>query len=93
MDVHNDLWKKDQGLDFGDRPRDIYDNNLSYLDEACARFFQRLKSKGLYDRFSMWSGTRWSGATSFKSARFWLPTWNRSCWAIWSRWKVEPICQ
>jgi len=50
MDVHNDLWKKDQGLDFGDRPRDIYDNNLSYLDGACARFLQQLKSKGLYDR-------------------------------------------
>ncbi len=50
MDVHNDLWKKDQGLDFGNRPRDIYDNNLSYLDGACARFFQRLKSRGLYDR-------------------------------------------
>jgi hypothetical protein len=50
MDVHNDLWKKEQGIDFGDRPRDIYDNNLSYLDGACARFFKRLKHKGLYDR-------------------------------------------
>ena len=50
MDVHNDLWKKAQGVDFGDRPRDIYDNNLSYLDRAWERFIERLKSKGLYDR-------------------------------------------
>ena len=50
MDVHNDLWKKAQGTDFGDRPRDIYDNNLSYLDGACARFFDWLKSRGLYER-------------------------------------------
>ena len=50
MDVHNDLWKKAQGVDFGNRPRDIYDNNLSYLDGACQRFFQRLKDKGLYNR-------------------------------------------
>jgi arylsulfatase A-like enzyme len=44
------LWKKKGGIDFGDRPRDVYDNNLSYLDGACARFFKRLKKKGLYDR-------------------------------------------
>jgi hypothetical protein len=50
MDVHNDLWKKAQGADFGDRPRDIYDNNISYIDGACARFFHRLKSRGLYER-------------------------------------------
>ncbi|MEJ2639538.1 MAG: sulfatase-like hydrolase/transferase [Desulfosarcinaceae bacterium] len=50
MDVHNDLWKKNRGIDFGNRPRELYDNNLSYLDGACARFFKRLKSKGLYDR-------------------------------------------
>jgi Sulfatase len=50
MDAHNDLWKKDRGADFGDRPRDIYDNNLSYLDGACARFFQWLRDKGLYHR-------------------------------------------
>jgi arylsulfatase A-like enzyme len=50
MDVHNDLWKKSRGTDFGDRPRDIYDNNISYLDGACARFFDRLKSRGLYER-------------------------------------------
>jgi len=50
MDVHNDLWKKAQGVDFGDRPRDVYDNNLSYLDGACRRFIGRLKCKGLYER-------------------------------------------
>jgi arylsulfatase A-like enzyme len=50
MDVHNDLWKKARGTDFGNRPRDIYDNNISYLDGACARFFHWLKSRGLYDR-------------------------------------------
>lgn len=50
MDVHNDLWKKSQGGDFGERPRDIYDNNISYLDGAFARFFDWLKSRGLYER-------------------------------------------
>jgi hypothetical protein len=50
MDVHNDLWKKERGIDFGDRPRDIYDNNLSYLDGACGRFFKWLKGRGLYER-------------------------------------------
>jgi hypothetical protein len=50
MDVHNDLWKKDGGTDFGDRPRDLYDNNLSYLDSAMSRFISWLKEEGIYDR-------------------------------------------
>jgi len=50
MDVHNDLWKKDGGLDFGDHPRDLYDNNLSYLDRAFERFVGWLKQKKLYER-------------------------------------------
>ncbi len=50
MDVHNDLWKKPGGIDFGDRPRDLYDNNLSYIDRAFERFVQWLKKSGIYDR-------------------------------------------
>ncbi len=50
MDVHNDLWKKDGGVDFGDTPRDLYDNNLSYLDKAISRFIFWLKEEGIYDR-------------------------------------------
>jgi len=50
MDVHNDLWKKDGGLDFGDHPRDLYDNNLSYLDRAFERFVGWLKQKKLYEQ-------------------------------------------
>ena len=50
MDVHNDLWKKKGGRDFGDSPRDLYDNNLSYLDRAFAQFVGWLKIKGVYDR-------------------------------------------
>lgn len=50
MDVHNDLWKKHDGLDFGDSPRDLYDNNLSYVDRAFQRFATWLKQRGLYDR-------------------------------------------
>jgi hypothetical protein len=50
MDVHNDLWKKDGGTDFGDTPRDLYDNNLSYLDRALSRFISYLKQEGIYDR-------------------------------------------
>jgi glucan phosphoethanolaminetransferase (alkaline phosphatase superfamily) len=50
MDVHNDLWKKEDGLDFGDTPREIYDNNLSYVDRAFERFVSWLKEKGIYHR-------------------------------------------
>ena len=50
MDVHNDLWKKDGGIDFGDSPRDLYDNNLSYLDRAFERFVTWLRQKGLSER-------------------------------------------
>ena len=50
MDVHNDLWKKEGGIDFGDSLRDLYDNNLSYLDRAFAQFVNWLKLKGLYER-------------------------------------------
>ncbi|MGE5254219.1 MAG: sulfatase-like hydrolase/transferase, partial [Planctomycetaceae bacterium] len=50
MDVHNDLWKKEEGLDLGDRPRDLYDNNLSYVDRAFERFIVWLKEEGLYRR-------------------------------------------
>jgi len=50
MDVHNDLYKKEDGMDFGDRPRDVYDNNLSYLDRAFSRFVFWLKEKRIYDR-------------------------------------------
>ncbi len=50
MDVHNDLWKKPGGIDFGDQPRDLYDNNLSYLDRAFERFVRWLRQAGIYDR-------------------------------------------
>ena len=50
MDVHNDLWKKPGGTDFGDSPRDLYDNNLSYLDGAFKRFVNWLKAKDIYDK-------------------------------------------
>ncbi len=50
MDVHNDLWKKEDGIDYGDRPRDIYDNNLSYIDRAFSRFISWLKEEKIYDR-------------------------------------------
>jgi hypothetical protein len=50
MDVHNDLWKKENGIDFGNSPRDLYDNNLSYLDRAFSRFVSWLKQAGLYGR-------------------------------------------
>lgn len=50
MDVHNDLWKKKNGIDFGNSSRDLYDNNLSYIDRAFARFVNWLKHSGLYDR-------------------------------------------
>ena len=50
MDVHNDLYKKEGGVDFGDTPRDLYDNNLSYLDKAFSRFIGWLKTEGLYER-------------------------------------------
>ena len=50
MDVHNDLWKKKDGADFGDTPRDLYDNNLSYMDRAFSRFVSWLKQEAIYDR-------------------------------------------
>jgi arylsulfatase A-like enzyme len=50
MDVHNDLWKKEDGLNLGDSPRDLYDNNLSYVDRAVERFVLWLKERGIYDR-------------------------------------------
>ena len=50
MDVHNDLWKKTGGIDFGDAPRDLYDNNLSYLDRAFERFISWLKTHHIYDK-------------------------------------------
>jgi hypothetical protein len=50
MDVHNDLWKKEGGIDFGDGPRDLYDNNLAYIDRAFSRFVDWLKQQGIYDQ-------------------------------------------
>jgi hypothetical protein len=50
MDVHNDLWQKEDGLDYGDTLRDLYDNNLSYIDRALSRFVSWLKEEGQYDR-------------------------------------------
>ena len=50
MDVHNDLYKKEGGIDFGDHPKDLYDNNLSYIDRAFSRFVVWLKQEGIYDR-------------------------------------------
>ncbi len=50
MDVHNDLWKKADGLDFGDTPRDVYDNNVSYVDRAFSRFLGWLKQRRIYHR-------------------------------------------
>ena len=50
MDVHNDLWKKADGIDFGNTPRDLYDNNVSYVDRAFSRFVAWLKQQGIYHR-------------------------------------------
>jgi len=50
MDVHNDLWKKDDGIDFGNSPKDLYDNNLSYIDRAFERFVKWLKEEAIYER-------------------------------------------
>jgi hypothetical protein len=50
MDVHNDLWKKPAGIDFGEAPRDLYDHNLSYLDSAFERFVDWLKANRIYDK-------------------------------------------
>ncbi|MEE4601353.1 MAG: sulfatase-like hydrolase/transferase [Desulfobacteraceae bacterium] len=50
MDVHNDLYKKKDGMDFGDQPKDLYDHNLSYIDRAISRFVVWLKKEGFYDR-------------------------------------------
>ena len=50
MDVHNDLWKKSSGIDFGNSPRDLYDNNLSYLDSEFKKFVNWLKTKNIYDK-------------------------------------------
>ncbi len=50
MDVHNDLWKKADGRDFGDNPRDLYDHNVSYVDRAFSRFVAWLKQQGIYHR-------------------------------------------
>ena len=50
MDVHNDLWKKPAGIDFGDGPRDLYDHNLSYLDSAFERFVNWLKENHIYQK-------------------------------------------
>ena len=50
MDVHNDLYKKKDGMDFGDQPKDLYDHNLSYIDRAISRFIVWLKKEGIYDR-------------------------------------------
>ena len=50
MDVHNDLWKKPGGRDFGDTPRDLYDHNLAYLDSAFERFVNWLKTENIYEQ-------------------------------------------
>ncbi|UCG11245.1 MAG: sulfatase-like hydrolase/transferase [Deltaproteobacteria bacterium] len=50
MDVHNDLWKKEDGVDFGYTPRDLYDNNLSFLDSTFERFIDWLKQRKMYER-------------------------------------------
>ncbi|MGD2096732.1 MAG: sulfatase-like hydrolase/transferase [Desulfobacterales bacterium] len=50
MDVHNDRWKKTGGTDYGDAPRDLYDNNLSYLDRAFEQFINWLKLNYIYDK-------------------------------------------
>jgi hypothetical protein len=50
MDVHNDLWKKQDGIDFGDSPRDLYDNNLFYVDTAFQDFVVWLRKNGVYQR-------------------------------------------
>lgn len=50
MDVHSVLWKKPECVDFGDTPRDLYDNNLACLDKALERFVTWLKAQGIYQR-------------------------------------------
>jgi hypothetical protein len=68
INVHNDLYKKEGGVDFGDTPRDLYDNNLSYLGTA---FFFIATGSGnwsillnwIFYNSSMWSATRRRKAT------------------------------
>ena len=50
MDVHNRLWKKAESVDFGETPRDLYDNNVAYLDKTLESFVAWLKAKGIYER-------------------------------------------
>jgi hypothetical protein len=50
MDVHNDLWEKPGGKDFGNTPRDLYDHNLAYLDSSFERFINWLKANHIYKK-------------------------------------------
>jgi glucan phosphoethanolaminetransferase (alkaline phosphatase superfamily) len=50
MDVHNDLWEKFGGKDFGNTPRDLYDHNLAYLDSSFERFISWLKANHIYEK-------------------------------------------
>jgi glucan phosphoethanolaminetransferase (alkaline phosphatase superfamily) len=50
MDVHNDLWEKPGGKNFGETPRDLYDHNLAYLDSSFERFINWLKANHIYEK-------------------------------------------
>ena len=49
MDTHNKLWKKADAPDFGDSLRDLYDNNVSYVDKHLGAFLQFLRDGGYDD--------------------------------------------
>lgn len=49
MDVHNDLYLKQEANYYGDKPEDLYANNVNYLDRCMRGFIGWLKSAGRYD--------------------------------------------
>ena len=49
MDVHNDLYRKPEANNYGDRPKDLYDSNVNYLDHCMRDFVAWLEDTGRYD--------------------------------------------
>lgn len=48
FDAHND-YMRHEGIDFGRRPRDVYDGEVLYQDQALGSFFDGLEARGLTD--------------------------------------------
>jgi hypothetical protein len=49
MDVHNDLYKKSEANDYGNSSKELYDNNMNYLDRCMREFIGWLKRHGRYE--------------------------------------------